>query len=225
VSSRKISDHIEEINKFLELYRAAEPEKGPAKAAMKTAYRRFHAVLIWQMYLDDPAKFDDVTCQYSNEYTADISQALLTALMGFYKPSRMMLRSSIENFTRIACIIDKKEPLSAKTVYALMEIFKKTTLRDNPETNSALLTLVQKYGELCDYVHTTSPMKMDLRIPFSKVVESDSLNAIACFENIGSVCQSINKILFRLCPSLLQSMHHRDADYIRDLIPAAMKQV
>lgn len=223
--NRKISDHLDEIKTFLEGYRASNPESVASKSAMKAAYRRFHAVLIWQMYFDKSTKFDDATRQYTNEYTADISQGLLSALMGFYKPSRMMLRSSIENFIRVACLIDGKKPFSAKTVHGLIAIFKKTTLRSNPDTNTALLFLIQNYGDLCNYVHTTSSLNMDLRIPFSKIVESDPINSTSCFENISSICQAINKILFKLCPDTLQSMHHRDADFIRDLLPATMKQI
>lgn len=222
--NRDISFHLEEIGKFLQEYRAGYPSGASEKSSLKLAYKRFHAVLVWQMYIDSSDYIDAAARQYTNEFVADISQSFLTALMGFYKPSKMMLRSSIENFARVACIMDGKDPLKAKTVFDLMNILKTTSIRSTKETDDALLLIIQNYGDLCEYVHTTSPLRMDLRIPFAQVVNCSTDKATSCFEQIGRLSQAINKIFFKLRSDLIVKMHHKDADFVRDLIPASLKR-
>lgn len=221
---RDVSAQVEEIYKFLSEYRAESPPKGAAASKLKTAYKKVHAVLIWQKSIDGNAYYDRDIKLYMNEATADLAQSMLCSLFGLYKPSSVMLRAHLENAMRVATMLCGMKPLEAKTVHDLAVLFKSTSLRSNPDTDAAVQAILQQYAHLCDYVHTSSPMNMDLRIPLSSIVESDEVKSSNCLDGVLRAASALNKTLSFLCAPLLAGMHHRDADYIRDQLPARLKQ-
>lgn len=221
---RDIASQVAEINSFLSNYKADSPLKGVSATKLKSAYKKFHAVLIWQKTIDNSGIHDHDTKLYMNEATADLAQAMLCSLFGLYKPSNVMLRAHIENTMRVATMLCGMKPLETKTVHDLAVLFKATSLRNNPDTDAAVQAVLQQYAHLCGYVHTSSPMNMDLRIPFSSIVQSDEGKILTCLEGVMNAAAALNKNLSLLCAPLLAGMHHRDADYIRDQLPARLKQ-
>jgi hypothetical protein len=173
----------------------------------------------------DGAAIEKTTVKlYMNEATADISQALLSALFNFYKPSRMMLRSSLENVMRVCVFLSGLETFAAKTTYALSTQFNSGELSTHPDTNKAVQAILSIYDRLCKYVHTSTPAHMDLRIPFSTIASLDDVDLLDCLNDISQVCSATNKLLFALRPKLLNQMHHKNADYIRDCLPPGLKR-
>lgn len=221
---RDIANQVEEINQFLAAYKAQSPLKGAAASKLKSAYKKVHAVLVWQKSIDNSECYDHDTKLYMNEATADLAQSMLCSLFGLYKPSSVMLRAHLENAMRVATMLCGMKPLETKTVHDLAVLFKATSLRNNPDTDAAVQAMLQQYAHLCGYVHTSSPMNMDLRIPFSSIVQSDEAKLLICLDGVLSAASALNKNLSLLCAPLLTGMHHRDADYIRDQLPARLKQ-
>ena len=221
---RGVNSQVAEIVAFLNDFRSCEPDKKAVLPELRESYKKFHAILIWQNVVNGSRDRSDEVKLYLNEVSADLAQSLLSALMGFYKPSRMMLRSAIENLMRVATLLEGMKALECKTVYELSNLFKETELLNNKITDSSVQQLLNLYAQLCGYVHTATPMEMDQRIPFSKIVEAKPETAVSCLKEIYSVSLEAGKILFFLDQEMVARMHHRDADYIRDQLSPSFKR-
>jgi len=223
--SKSMQLHLGEIQEFLSSYKPSSFDGASVPASFASAYKRFHAVLIWQDALDRSATVSAPIKIYMNEATADLSHSLLCSIFSFYKPSRMMLRSTIENLMRVCVLLCGSDPFQAKSTYELVSLFTGTKLSKAPETNRPLQLVLRTYDEMCKYVHTSTPMHMDMRIPFASITARDENDLLRCLVDIDHISGAINMMLFTLTPDILRGLHHRDADHILDCVPPSLKRL
>src|SRR5437868_10938051 len=119
-------------------------EESDLHRSVKRIYKRHITLLIWKADLDQgslwrsaPEK-ETLFRMYFSEAISDISQCFLLYYQGLYKPSRLLLRSAIENFIRCIGIIEGLEISEITNTYDLLDQVKKTPLiTSNKVTKSA----------------------------------------------------------------------------------------
>ena len=95
--------------------------------------------------------------KYLEESASDCGQCLFLAINGCYKGTRLLLRSSIENFLKGICMDEVPQIIVEKSVFQVFDdaastnVFKENKLKEN---------LHNIYSELCMDVHTADSTRM-----------------------------------------------------------------
>lgn len=154
------------------------------------------------------------------ESISDIGSSKFNWLNGSYKASRVMLRSSIENFVRAVSAIDYEEQLKEKNVHKL---FKKASNCDIFNSSTAITDSFQDlhsmYKELCEDTHTASRKNMEnitSLADYPKYIEEKSTSTGRVFIKV------VKSILIILCicfNDLYHKMHHKNKENVLSPLP------
>ncbi len=221
---KSVSKQIAELDAFFDNFRGNRVSNdGEARKSFENCYKEFHCILIWQNFIDNSNTIDDQEKIFFNEMTSDIAHSIVSSILDLYKPSKMALRSAIENSWRTLMLMENQKIDDIKTVYDLYLKLKEL----NSEVNIVLQPineLKQMYTYLCDYVHSSTPMHMDFRIKFKTISTRNQNEQSTCFKIIQKTCSNINKSLFVKKQHAVVKMHHSQADWLRDRLPATFKR-
>jgi len=161
---------------------------------------------------------------YLEESLSDIGQSLFCWMHGAYKASRVMLRSSIETFTKGFCCAEIPGILTEKRVH---EIFHQCLHARNVTSHpnrKAFSELHSKYGELCADVHTATANNM---ASISSINHFPTFNATAAASAADAIVFVASRILILLCieyNSVFHNMHHRNRESVVDCLISSYKK-
>lgn len=152
---------------------------------------------------------------YLMEFTSDIGNAIFSWIHGAYKPSKVMMRCSIENFIRAIGSLEDLGVLSETNVFRLFEIADKISLFTGSEIRKNRYESIHSYYKtLCADVHTASNKHM-VHIDALKYFphyDTSSANVIAkTIINIENICLSLLSLNFK---DTFHKMHHRNKENI-----------
>jgi hypothetical protein len=211
---------LEDIKHFIDNLRLTSEAAKPNDEFSRALYRKFHAVLIWDFFLDR-AEFSDQLRLYAREAVADISTCYFLTLVGVYKPARLSLRSGIENALRVKIAGSGHDIATINNVPDLVHAAKACAQTD--AQSARLGSLYGMYGELCQTVHSAAIDYMALRVPFERISQFDAAEAQKNLEILGDVLRYINEIFYVDFQKYLYLIEYRNADLIRDAIEAKVK--
>ncbi|MGI2136485.1 hypothetical protein [Shewanella baltica] len=159
-----------------------------------------------------------------SEAISDIGSSNFNWLNGSYKASRVMLRSSIENFVRAISSIDDEVQLTEKNVYKLFDRAHGSNIfNSSVHVNKLYKELHHRYKELCEDTHTASYKNMDKvtsLVDYPKYVEEKSITT----ENIFIIiAKNILVILCLIFNDLYHKMHHRNRENIINSVQSNYK--
>lgn len=193
----------------------------------KRMHKVYFSLVNWHVEYQHQMEF------FSNKYTSnhdilirlsevisDVGSSKFNWLNGSYKASRVMLRSSIENFIRAVSAIDDEVQIVEKSVYALFERANDGNAFNSSTTiNQSYKVLHSKYKELCKDTHTASSHNMEhitSLMDYPKYMEEKSNTTGNIFI---SVVQNILTILCLIFNELYHKMHHRNKENIINSVP------
>ncbi|EJS9796637.1 hypothetical protein NV112_004697, partial [Vibrio parahaemolyticus] len=126
IASYKISENLEQTS-------YVETAKSMHKAYFSLLH--FHCELNFQSELFRGEYSDDENIlSRISEVVSDIGSSNFNWINGSYKASRVMLRSSIENFVRGLSSIEDETQLTEKSVYSLFDNAKESNIFNSNET-------------------------------------------------------------------------------------------
>ena len=147
--SRRISSDFENLNLFFSNYKLSDylsnkKQLDECKAMHKKlyGYMVFVAELIQQTGNSKYGK-------YLNEVASDLLLSMFNWLQGMYKPAKLELRCSIENFLKALQSIDNPEILKEKHVYSIFEQAKEDKHFISPYSSPLLKVFKSDYSLLC----------------------------------------------------------------------------
>lgn len=187
---------------------------------LSSIYRKYHALLIWHAYLNsNKSKINtlekDNFFLYFNETISDMCQAILLWNHGLYKPSYLILRSSIENFLKCVGLQQGQAILKLSSTYDLFAVINGTKIvKDNVSVDKAFKYLRSKYTILCDYVHTTKTTNMSLTTSVGIFPVFIDDKADFSSKLIQGIIRNYVTILCFMFPNILRIMHHSNYDSI-----------
>lgn len=131
---------------------------------LSTLHKKFYSYLVLieelRLCIDDKTQKPVLSkdqFDYLQESVSDCGQCLFLAMNGCYKGTRLLLRSSIENFLKGICMDEVPQITTEKSVYQVFDdadlsaVFKKYKLIED---------LHSIYGEPCMDVHTADSSHM-----------------------------------------------------------------
>lgn len=163
--SRLVNDDFDGLEKFVTTY-ALAPLAADKEflGFLSSLHKKFYSYLVLieelRLCVDDKAKKPVLSkdqFDYLQESVSDCGQCLFMAIHGCYKGTRLLLRSSIENFIKGISLDVAPQIVIEKSVYQVfddadvVEVFQKTTLKSD---------IHNIYGTLCMDVHTADSKHM-----------------------------------------------------------------
>jgi hypothetical protein len=224
--SKTVDRALEEFFDFISKYELSSLlEDKNYKTSVKSIYRRYHSLLIWQADLSGGNIWSNVAkekefCLYFSEAVSDICHSFLLFCHGMYKAANLVMRVAIEAFIKAVGLAGDQKVL---TITSLFEVFNIVSSVDIIKNNTLCSRCFQKihqdYIELCNYVHIASPSYMSLTSAtgaFPKFCLNESKDFEKRIkETIVSIC-SIFAIMFN---NRFKAMHHSSIDIILDILP------
>lgn len=211
---------LKEIREFIGNLKLDGSYIDPNSKSLRTLYRRFHALLIWDLLVDRD-EFDNQTRLYMRECVSDISAAYFLTATGVYKPARLSLRSGIENAFRVLISERGHQVSDFQSVPELVTAAKTCAKTENQRTRAG--NLYSQYGHLCLTVHSVDKKYMSLEIPFDKIINHDRFEFDNNIRELDTAIKIINQCLFVSLANHLHILDYRNADLIRDAIEAVIK--
>lgn len=165
----------------------------------------------------------DCQKEYLTESCSDIGNAIFVMVHGAYKPSRMMLRSSIETFLKGFNADEIQNILTEKSIFAMFESVKRLPFFQVDPAKSILASLHADYKELCKDIHTATKANME------------HLTALEYFPAYNKkASDSISEICSRLTSNFLTlaclkykyvflKMHHLNRENVLVSVPKALR--
>lgn len=222
------SDSVKEIKTFLDNLTIPNPlVESSHTGVFHSAYKHIHPLLLWNEVLLKVKKSPtlDNTLLFFNELLSDLSSSQFLLLLGLYKPSRMMLRSSIENLLRMICIHQGFIVGNGKFTHELITMVKSSQLAANTSPVSKdLIAAINSYYKLCAYTHAADANFMSLRVPFIKLQEFDIKDFRGILEDIRLLCMKYNRIMFSMhSDHIYRTKSYRFKDAVLDTLPRSLK--
>jgi hypothetical protein len=214
---------VAEIKEFLETLAIDSPfSRASAASKYKLAYKKLHSLLVWNMVLSQKSLPQDKFGFHFHEGVSDVSQGYGLLALSLYKPARMMARSGVENFIRVA-VAHRDGNYKARSVYELFDEAR-FLFGDSKEALSDILELQRCYGLLCLTVHSAAEDHLSLSVSFESQIEFDKTQFDLTVGLLEDCCGAINRLLFCLFSKNLYEADHRNRDLVLDTLPRLLKR-
>ena len=201
----------------------------PYLAASKKLHKRILALLILEHQFDrelshSKSELSIASISYLHEFRSDLLSSLLVFQLGLYKASMMTARSALENLLRVIAGAQEIEFRTCISVSDLIESVKKSPLRLEKSTfDSALKNLLVKYGEYCNFVHSTDEEFLSLDRKLGDMPRWQSDIGTKCTDSLVKMVQSAVCILILIRPNALNHLRYDQRDTVLDSLPMSMK--
>ena len=160
---------------------------------------------------------------YLSESCSDVGQSIFIMTHGSYKASRMLMRSSIENFVKGFCIDSIPEITKKKSVSDIFdEVGDLPVFQDDPQ-QELFDRIRSQYSDLCKDVHTAS---LDYMEKTTALKYFPSFNVEKAEKASSTTVNLVSSYLYLLCTkyhSLFLKMHHRNRANIISVIPRSKR--
>lgn len=178
--SRRVKDDFEKLLGFFDSYSLNPNIKNSEfQTFISTYHKRYYAYLTFMaelsQYKSRPQLSGLIDSQYRlySESCSDCGIALFDSVNGNYKGSRLLLRSSIENFIKAVCLDEDTTIDQEKSVYVLFDRAKAIPFFSEATTKKLYDVVHQQYKELCKDVHTAT---------INNMMQLSALNTLPSFD-------------------------------------------
>lgn len=166
--------------------------------------------------IDPP--INDVQIAYLTESSSDIGNAIFVMANGAYKPSKLMIRSSIETFMKGFCLDWYPTIVQEKSLYKMFDAIKILPFFQNVETKKIFDNIHTNYGILCEDTHTARQINMQQVTALSYFPRFQKQDAEKVNKFITSLVQDYLYLLCAKYNTHYHKMHHRNKENIIDSI-------
>ena len=198
-------------------------------AASKKVHKRALALLIIEHQFDlelndNPTALEIASRPFLNEFRSDLLSSLFVFHIGLYKASMMTARSSLENLFRVIAGAQELDFRNCKSVSDLIDLIKMSHLRKvSPTFDVALGVLLTKYGDFCDYVHSTGDEFLSNDRKLGDMPRWVPDVGGDCANSLVKMFQAATCVLLTLKPTALHKLRHDQKDTVLDALPMGMK--
>ncbi len=162
--------------------------------------------------------------EFIKESCSDIGNSFFTLINGSYKPSKLMLRSSIETFLKGYNLDIYPGITTEKSLYKIFDTLKAHNFYQL-EPQKAIFELIhQTYGDLCADTHTATTLNMSHITSMNYFPKFDIQNANEVRNTLIKLVTSYISLIVLKYNSHYFKMHHRNRENILNSIPGNIKR-
>lgn len=220
--SRRISEDFDAFNDFLSKYsltsytresKQIEPYKGMHKNLFGLLVFSAEFKLQGQYPALDP---------FLNEMGSDLLLALFSIVQGMYKPAKLLLRCSMENFLKSMVMIDTPTIIQERSVYEIFDAAKNDRHFAGIIGQACIGLLHDDYVKLCQIVHG-DPAVMNPTSSLSMLPKYDSTLEKEALSIYMRTLESYLEILYFNFPITVDKMHPENKEDFLDCLAKRTK--
>lgn len=227
--SREIVQDYNTLEEFIKNFSLVSILKNPElKEIMKPMHKKLFALMTFVAEVEyKNAELNILSSDglnYLKESISDMGQALFCWIQGAYKPSNLILRSSIETFVRAIAGQENLGAFSEKSAYQLFELAKKTSYFNSELCKSFFETIYSKYKDLCEIVHTGSSANMTHISALKTFPNFSSMQAQSVCRDFILISTVMLSVIYINFSKFIHSMHHKNQNNFFRAIPRLTKR-
>ena len=228
--TREITNDFVSFTEFIKNYKLQEINNASAVKALKLMHRNFYSLMTFFCELEDKnaewSLFAPINIAYLKESISDLGQCLFCWLHGAYKPSNLVLRSSIETFIRATAGQEDHRIMTEKNMYQIFNLAKDVPFFNRYICKKYFNQIHSEYKDLCKVVHTTDSLEM-AHISAMKtfpVFEKNSAKKVT--KHFICITSAILSILYLNFYKYICKMHHQNQlNFLSSIPKDAIKQI
>lgn len=192
------------------------------QSQLKTLHKYVYALLCWQIELF-PLKKPNMI--WLNETVSDFIQIVPLLAQGYYKVCKVMHRSAIENFIKFV-VTESGSLRLENTVYRLFDTAKEVSLGLwGEELRDRINNLHTTYGQLCNYVHSSSEAYCILSRALREYPAYNGELLKETTRELVKTLHIVNACLVIMEQSTLQQMYYSNKDAVLDCLSPSEKRM
>lgn len=220
--SRRVKEDFGKLVGFFESYSLKPNIKNTEfHTFLSTYHKRYYAYLTFMaelsQYKSKPllSELNDSQYRFYSESCSDCGIALFDSVNGNYKGSRLLLRSSIENFIKAVSLNEDTTIDREKSVYALFDRAKAIPFYSEETTKNLFDVIHQHYKDFPKDVHTATinnMMQMSALniLPSFDVVQAKSVTVV-----VQSLISAYVTLLALKYNAFYHTIHYENKDIIQ----------
>ncbi|WP_353119604.1 hypothetical protein [Myroides odoratus] len=162
--------------------------------------------------------------EYLKESCSDVGNAIFCLINGSYKPSNLILRSSIETFLKGFNLDEYTDITTEKSVYKIFNNIKALPrFQDEPYKNT-INDMHQIYGKLCEETHTADVLNMAHITSMNYFPKFDKDKAEEIADNLTKLINNYTTILLLKYSNYYHKMHFKNKQNILSIISGDLKR-
>lgn len=151
--SRRVGEDFDAFNDFLSKYNLTSYSSIQKQVELcKGMHKKLFGFLIFTAEFKSQ-NISPNSIPYLTEMSSDFLLALFCVVQGMYKPAKLQLRCSIENFLKALIIVSNQAIAQEKSVYTIFDIAKSDSHFSTIYGASCIDLLHNDYAILCRTVH------------------------------------------------------------------------
>lgn len=229
--SREVKKDFKELLEFFDKFNLCDVLKDETLLdSLKPLHKKYFSYLTFMseaLHNQSPQNGTPISGtqqDYLLESCSDIGNSIFLTLNGAYKPSKMMLRSSIETFLKGFVFDEIPTIVTEKSVYEIFDqvrncaFFSKET-----QLLSSFDILRNEYSQLCSDIHTATAGNMVHITALLYFPNFDKSEAIKIGSHFDKIVTNILILLGVKFNYLFHEMHHRNKEIVLNSIPRSHK--
>lgn len=202
--SRRIKQDYEVFSKFLQEYTLSSFAQHQVDV-YKTMHKKLYGLLIFVSEFEiQNASAKNVP--FLNEMLSDLLLSLFCGIQGMYKPAKLQLRCSIENFLKALIMVETPLIIKEKSVYAIFDAAKIDKHFSSSLGTEYINLLQNDYSILCRTVHgDPSVMQPISALAFLPQYDETSLQNLS--QLYIRVSEAVLGIFYLNYPAIIDKMH------------------
>ena len=151
--SRRIGEDFNAFAEFLSEYNLTSYTSVPQQVeACKGMHKKLFGLLVFNAEFKVQGNHPD-SVVFLEEMASDLLLSLFCVVQGLYKPAKLQLRCSMENFLKSLIMIDTPAIIQEKSVYAIFDAAKDDSHFGTLIGQTCVDSLHNDYATLCRTVH------------------------------------------------------------------------
>ena len=204
--SRRINDDFSAFTQFLSGYNLTSYTSIPKQVdTCKGMHKKLFGLLIFNAEFKTQGEHPD-SVVFLEEMASDLLLSLFCVVQGMYKPAKLQLRCSIENYLKSLIMIDTPAIIEEKSVFAIFDTAKADCHFSTPMGQTCVDSLHNDYATLCRTVHG-DPQEMNPTSALSMLPQYDK----AMQQEVASIyirtIESCLAVLYLNFPAVVDKMH------------------
>ena len=221
--SRRVGEDFNAFSRFLSEYHLASDASASQQiGACKGMHKKLFGLLVFNAEFKMQGKHPD-SVVFLEEMASDLLLSLFCVVQGMYKPAKIELRCSMENFLKALIMIHAPTIIQNKSVYSIFDAAKADSHFDSPMGQACVQSLHSDYTILCQTVHG-DPAVMKPTSALSMLPQYDEgLQKKVASLYIRTVEQCLG-ILYLNFPEVVDRMHPDNKKDFLDCLNKTTKQ-
>lgn len=227
--SRDVKNDFQVLKRFIKEYSLSSFNSQPKLVELLSQMHKKYFSLMAFVYelkdLDNPRVIDGKQRDFLLEALSDIGNSIFLSINGAYKPSRLMLRSSIETFSK-GFVIDQLVSIDQeKRIYQMFDNIKKMDFFSQAPNKAILNDLVSSYSELSKDIHTADKdnMQHTSSLNYFPTKSESSLESVSKIN--ANIVSSFLTLLCVKFNSEYHEIHYTNKQIILNSIPKKYKKL